>query len=79
MTPTVAAEEGNPRICDAAGCNELATQQIEVDAGRFGTVTLFVCKYCVEKFLDDEGTEPSQTQILESTNNKRRYIKNEGS
>ena len=40
------------QICEAAGCEQIATEQIEVSAGKFGTVTLFVCPNCVGKFTD---------------------------
>lgn len=43
----------NQRItCNAAGCQEKGSIEIHVKAGKFGTVTLFVCPNCVEKFTD---------------------------
>ena len=38
--------------CDAAGCDAAGTNEIKVCAGKFGTVTLFVCPNCVGKFTD---------------------------
>ncbi len=38
--------------CDAAGCEPAGTNEIKVNAGKFGTVTLFVCPNCVGKFTD---------------------------
>ena len=38
--------------CDADGCDAAGTNAIRVNAGKFGTVTLFVCPECVGKFLD---------------------------
>lgn len=43
----------NQRItCNATGCNEKGSIEIKVPAGKFGTVTLFVCPKCVGKFTD---------------------------
>jgi len=43
----------NQRItCNAAGCQEKGSIEIHVKAGKFGTVTLFVCPNCVGKFTD---------------------------
>jgi hypothetical protein len=43
----------NQRItCNATGCNAIGTIELKVSAGKFGTVTLFVCVKCVGKFLD---------------------------
>ena len=39
--------------CDAVGCQKLGSIALEVNAGRFGTVKLFVCADCVGKFTDD--------------------------
>jgi hypothetical protein len=38
--------------CDAAGCEAAGTNGIKLNAGRFGTVTLFVCPNCIGKFQD---------------------------
>jgi hypothetical protein len=38
--------------CDAAGCDAAGINEIKVDAGKFGQVTLFVCPKCVGKFTD---------------------------
>jgi hypothetical protein len=43
----------NQRItCNATGCNEMGSIEIKVPAGKFGTVTLFVCSNCVGKFQE---------------------------
>lgn len=39
--------------CDAAGCAAAGTNKINVPAGKFGTVTLFVCSECIGKFQND--------------------------
>lgn len=38
--------------CDAAGCDSAGVNEIKVKAGKFGTVTLYVCPNCVGKFQD---------------------------
>ena len=38
--------------CDADGCDAAGINEIKVDAGKFGTVTLFVCANCIGKFQD---------------------------
>ena len=38
--------------CDAAGCDAAGINEIKVKAGKFGTVTLFVCPDCVGKFTE---------------------------
>ena len=44
----------NERItCNAAGCDKIGTIELKVPAGKFGTVTLFLCEKCVGKFIDD--------------------------
>ena len=38
--------------CDAAGCDAAGINEIKVNAGKFGTVTLFVCPDCIGKFTE---------------------------
>ena len=43
----------NQRItCNAEDCQEIGNIEIELDAGKHGTVKLFVCPMCVSKFVD---------------------------
>ena len=44
-------KDTNKQICDALGCTENATKEIIVNAGKFGTVSLSVCKKCIRKFV----------------------------
>ena len=39
--------------CDAADCDAPGINEIKVNAGKFGQVTLFVCGNCVAKFIDE--------------------------
>ena len=38
--------------CDADGCDAPGINEIRINAGRFGIVTLFVCTNCVGKFAE---------------------------
>ena len=43
----------NQRItCNALDCHEIGNIEIELDAGKHGTVKLFVCPKCVGKFQE---------------------------
>lgn len=43
----------NQRItCNAVGCQEIGSIELEVSAGNHGTVKLFVCPKCVGKFQE---------------------------
>ena len=39
--------------CDTAGCDATGTNKIKIVAGKFGTVTLFVCSKCIGKIQND--------------------------
>lgn len=39
-------------ICEAYGCEELATETIGVDVGTFGILEFNLCAKCVIKFLE---------------------------
>ena len=45
--------QANKPICEAVGCEELASEQITVNAGEFGTLILSVCTNCIGKFIAD--------------------------
>ena len=42
----------NKEICNATGCTKEATEQLEISAGRYGTISLLLCRPCVDKFRD---------------------------
>jgi hypothetical protein len=48
-------------ICEAYGCFEKATTQINVKVGQLGIIPLDLCTYCVKKF--DENTPSSQGAV----------------
>lgn len=47
--------QSNRAKCDALGCEQEATEQIMVSAGKFGSIGLSVCLKCVSKFLGLES------------------------
>lgn len=43
-------KEINKQICEAIGCSKNVTDEIELDVGQFGKISLFLCKNCLPKF-----------------------------
>lgn len=39
--------------CDGLDCKLIATKNIDVNAGKFGFVSLNVCNNCLKKFRED--------------------------
>jgi len=37
-------------VCDGFGCSKKPTENIELHAGTFGTISLNLCKSCLKKF-----------------------------
>ena len=50
MSSNLTFKEINKEICNAFGCSDKATEEVNVDAGKFGTITLHICKNCSSKF-----------------------------
>ena len=42
--------QDNNVICEANGCYKQATNEIRLDVGQFGKISLFVCRNCIPKF-----------------------------
>ena len=40
----------NNVICEANGCYKHATNEITLDVGQFGKISLFLCRNCIPKF-----------------------------
>jgi hypothetical protein len=53
-------------ICEAADCEQVAIQLIEVSAGKYGTLILSVCSNCVSKFTDDGAGVNAPATALET-------------
>ena len=45
-------KDTNKQICEAFGCSQHATKGITVKAGKFGSITLLLCRNCVSKFIE---------------------------
>ena len=46
--------QNNNVICEANGCYKQATNEIKLDVGQFGKISLFVCSNCIPKFKISE-------------------------
>ena len=42
--------QDNNVICEANGCYKQATNEIKLDVGQFGKISLLLCRNCVPKF-----------------------------
>ncbi|MGA9934806.1 MAG: hypothetical protein WBL44_17760 [Nitrososphaeraceae archaeon] len=52
----VSLSKSKNRVCEAIDCFEIATEVVEVSAGKFGTLTLNLCHGCaVNKFGGQES------------------------
>ena len=56
MNDNIISLATNKQICEAIGCSKHATDEISLNVGKFGIISLFLCKECVQKFtiLGDE-------------------------
>jgi hypothetical protein len=45
----------NKEICEAIGCSKHATDEIKLDVGKYGKISLFLCKNCLPKFTVKGG------------------------
>ena len=56
MNNNIIALATNKQICEAIDCFKNATDEIKLDVGKFGTISLFLCKECIPKFTK-KGTK----------------------
>ena len=47
------SNEANNFICEANDCKNKATEEIKINTGKFGQITLNLCKSCAPKFEDN--------------------------
>ena len=40
------------KICEAIDCNAKAVRTVEVNAGTYGPMKIFLCKNCIDKFKE---------------------------
>ena len=50
MNDNIIALATNKQICEAIGCSKNATNEISLDIGKLGKISLFLCKGCLPKF-----------------------------
>lgn len=46
--------QDNNFICEANGCSKNGTDEISLDVGKFGKISLVLCKNCLPKFTVSE-------------------------
>ena len=51
-TNTKLDKDTNKQICEALGCSQDVSREITVNAGKFGSISLSLCRNCVSKFVD---------------------------
>jgi hypothetical protein len=56
--------------CNAFGCNRTSSVKIDIDCGRFGNLTIYVCNGCKSKFKSMKKTDDAK--ILKGENYARR-------
>ena len=47
--------QDNNIICEAIGCSQRAINEIKVEIGKYGTISLFLCTNCLPKFTSKGG------------------------
>jgi hypothetical protein len=57
MSHSTLSSEVNNSICEAYGCYAKATTEISVNVGELGTISLLLCKDCVNRFTEKRGPD----------------------
>jgi hypothetical protein len=55
MNDNIIALATNKQTCEAIGCSKNATDEINLNVGKFGRISLFLCKECLPKFTIKGG------------------------
>lgn len=55
VSPKEFIEEDENKDCEGFGCQEKATEQLELAYGKYGSTLFFVCKNCKEKIQNMRG------------------------
>jgi hypothetical protein len=50
MNDNIIALATNKQSCEAIDCHNKATDEISLNVGKFGKISLFLCKNCLPKF-----------------------------
>ena len=67
MNQSICHSDNNNGICEAVGCFAEATVKVDVKVGLEGTITLYLCVNCINKFGQKEGMLESVLQPLSNT------------
>jgi hypothetical protein len=51
MNQSILSQDNNS-ICEVIDCNEIAIQKLQLKAGIYGQIPIYVCKNCIEKFKE---------------------------
>lgn len=54
MNQYIASKDFDNSICEAIDCNAKAGKTIEVNAGTYGVLKIFLCTNCIDKFKEDK-------------------------
>jgi hypothetical protein len=57
MSHSTISSEVNNSVCEAYGCYAKATTEISVKVGELGTISLLLCKECVNRFTEKRGPD----------------------
>jgi hypothetical protein len=62
-TLPISSFESDKNICEAIDCDNLATTQIEVEAGKYGIIPLNLCIDCVPLFEVNQNNPKFKQKI----------------
>lgn len=54
MNQNILPQDFDSNICEAIDCNAKAVQTLEVNAGIYGQIILFLCSSCIDKFKESK-------------------------
>jgi hypothetical protein len=54
ITPEEHSGEDHNKDCEGFGCQEMATEQLDLPCGEYGSLLVFLCKGCLEKIQNME-------------------------
>jgi hypothetical protein len=54
MNSNTSTIDVNKTICYVINCNNESTNQLKLDVGKFGLITIHLCKNCLPKFKTEK-------------------------
>ena len=52
MNQSILSQDFDYDICEAIDCHEKAIRTVDVNAGSYGVIRIFLCKDCIHKFKE---------------------------